>query len=260
VVIEYRPGAAGSIAVEVATKAPPDGYTLVFVGAGQIVNNPYLMKLSYDPITDLTPVAFLVHACMLLVAHPSVPVKSAKELIALAKAHPGKLNVSSGGSGAVTHLAAELLQSLTGTSMTHIPYKGAAAAMIDVMGGRVDMMFVTNTASAAHVAANRLRALAVTSAKRTAALPNLPTVAEAGIPGYETSVWYALLTTGGTPRAAVERLGAEEPSDRTAEPRPAGRRHRRRGAAGDRARHGRLSSGEAHVDHERDAYSRARTR
>jgi len=130
VVIEHRPGASGSIAVELTVKSPPDGHTLVFVTAGQIVINPHLLKLNYDPIVDLAPVAFLVHTCMLLVTHPSVPAKSAGELIALAKAQPGKLNFGSGGNGATTHLAAELFMSLTGTRMTHIPFKGAGPSML----------------------------------------------------------------------------------------------------------------------------------
>ena len=209
VVIEHRPGAAGSIAVELATKAPPDGYTLVFVGAGQIVNNPYLMKLSYDPLTDLTPVAFLVHACMLLVAHPSVPAKSVKELIALAKARPGKLNVSSGGSGAVTHLAAELLQSLTGTSMTHIPYKGAGASIVAVATGDSDLSFGSVTATMSQAKAGRVRALGVSTARRSQAWPELPTLAESGVPGYDMSSWYAFFGPPGMPKDTLERIHAE---------------------------------------------------
>ena len=151
VIIEHRPGASGSIAVELTVKSPPDGHTLVFATAGQIVINPHLLKLNFDPIVDLAPVAFLVHTCMLLVAHPSVPATSARELIALAKAQPGKLNFGTGGNGAPTHLATELLMSLTGTRMTHIPFKGAGPSILAVATGDVDFAFGSVPVSYTHL-------------------------------------------------------------------------------------------------------------
>ena len=209
VIIEHRPGASGSIAVEATVKAPPDGHTLVFVTAGQIVMNPYLMKLNYDPLTDLAPVAFLVHTCMLLITHPSVPARNAKELIALAKAQPGKLNVASGGTGATTHLAAELFMSLTGTRMTHIPYKGAGPSVLAVVTGDADLTFGSVPATMTQAKAGRARALGVSTTKRTQAWPELPTLAETGVPGYEMTSWYAFFGPAALPKELVARLHAD---------------------------------------------------
>ena len=209
VIIDYRPGAAGAIAVDVATKAASDGYTLVFVGAGQIVINPYLLKLNYDPIADLTPVAFLVHACMVLVTHPSVPVKSAKDLIALAKAQPNRLNVGSGGHGTATHLAAELLMSVTGIRMTHIPFKGAGPSILAVATGDADLSFGSVTATMGHAKAGRARPIGVSTATRAQAWPELPTLAESGIPGYEMSSWYAFFGPPALPKDTLARIHAE---------------------------------------------------
>jgi tripartite-type tricarboxylate transporter receptor subunit TctC len=209
VIIEHRPGAAGSIAVELTVKSPPDGHTLVFVTAGQIVINPHLMKLTYDPLVDLAPVAFLVHTCMLLVTHPSVPVKSARELIALAKAQPGKLNFGSGGNGATTHLAAELFMSLTGTRLTHIPYKGAGPSMLALVTGDIDLTFGSLPATLGQAKAGRVRALGVTTLKRTQVWPDLPTLAESGAPGYEMSSWYAFFGPSALPKDTVTRIHAD---------------------------------------------------
>ena len=209
VVIEHRPGASGSIAVELTVKAPPDGHTLVFATAGQIVINPHLMKLNYDPLTDLAPVAFLVHTCMLLVTHPSVPAKSAKELIALAKAQPGKLNVGSGGNGAATHLAAELFMSLTGTRMTHIPFKGAGPSMLALVTGDIDLTFGSVPATLGQAKAGRARALGVSTRKRTQAWPDLPTLAESGAPGFDMTSWYAFYGPSALPKDLVARLHAD---------------------------------------------------
>ena len=206
VIIEHRPGASGSIAVELTVKSPPDGHTLVFVTAGQIVINPHLLKLNYDPIVDLAPVAFLVHTSMLLVTHPSVPVRSARELIALAKAQPGKLNFGSGGNGVPTHLAAELFMSLTGTRMTHIPFKGAGPSILAVATGDIDVAFGSLPATLGPARAGRVRALGVSTATRSPAWPELPTLAESGVPGYEMTSWYAFFGPSAIPKDTITRL------------------------------------------------------
>jgi tripartite-type tricarboxylate transporter receptor subunit TctC len=209
VVIEHRPGASGSIAVELTVKSPPDGHTLVFVTAGQIVINPHILKLSFDPVVDLAPVAFLVHTCMLLVTHPSVPARTARELIALAKAQPGKLNMGSGGNGVPSHLAGELFMSLTGTRMTHIPFKGAGPSILAVMTGDIDLSFGSVPATMGPAKAGRVRALGVSTAQRSPAWPDLPTLAESGVPGFEMTSWYAFFGPSTLPKDLVARLHAD---------------------------------------------------
>jgi tripartite-type tricarboxylate transporter receptor subunit TctC len=209
VIIEHRPGASGSIAVDLTAKSPPDGHTLVFATAGQIAINPHLMKLGYDPLADLTPAAFLVHTCMLLVTHPSVPARSARELIALAKAQPGRLNVGSGGNGAATHLAAELFMSLTGTRMTHIPFKGAGPSMLALVTGDIDLTFGSVPATMGQAKAGRVRALGVSTTKRTQAWPDLPTLAESGAPGFNMTSWYAFYGAPRLPKDIVTRIHAD---------------------------------------------------
>jgi tripartite-type tricarboxylate transporter receptor subunit TctC len=209
VIIEHRPGASGSIAVELTVKSPPDGHTLVFATAGQIVINPHLLKLTYDPIVDLAPVAFLVHTAMLLVTHPSVPVKSARDLIALAKAQPGKLNFGSGGNGAPTHLAAELFMWLTGTRMTHIPFKGAGPSMLALATGDIDLSFGSVPSTLGLAKAGRVRAIAVSTAKRSQVWPDLPTLAESGVPDFEMTSWYAFFGPSTLPMDTVTRIHAE---------------------------------------------------
>jgi tripartite-type tricarboxylate transporter receptor subunit TctC len=209
VVIEHRPGASGSIAVELTVKSPPDGHTLVFATAGQIVINPHILKLNFDPVVDLAPVAFLVHTCMLLVTHPSVPARSARELIALAKAQPGKLNIGSGGNGVPSHLAAELFMSLTGTRMTHIPYKGAGPSILAVMTGDIDLSFGSVPATMVQAKAGRVRALGVSTAQRSQAWPDLPTLAESGVPGYDMTSWYAFFGPSTLSKELVTRLHAD---------------------------------------------------
>lgn len=209
VIIEHRPGASGSIAVEQTVKSPPDGHTLVFVTAGQIVINPHLLKLNYDPLVDLAPVAFLVHTAMLLVSHPSVPVKSANELIALAKMRPGKLNVGSGGNGVPTHLAAELFMALTNTRMTHIPFKGAGPSVLALMTGDIDVAFGSLPATQGPAKTGRVRALGVSTAQRSAAWPELPTLAESGVPGFEMTSWYGFFGPAALPKDIVTRLHAD---------------------------------------------------
>ena len=209
VIIEHRPGASGSIAVELTVKSPPDGHTLVFVTAGQIVINPHLLKLNYDPLVDLAPVAFLVHTAMLLVTHPSVPVKSVRDLIVLAKARPDKLNFGTGGNGAPTHLANELMMSLTGTRMTHIPFKGAGPSILAVATGDVDFAFGSVPSTMGPAKAGRVRALGVSTAKRSQAWPELPTLAESGVPGFEMTSWYAFFGPSALPKDTVARLHAD---------------------------------------------------
>jgi tripartite-type tricarboxylate transporter receptor subunit TctC len=206
VIIEHRPGVSGSIAVDLTVKAPPDGYTLVFATAGQIAINPHLLKLNYDPLVDLAPVAFLVHTCMLLVTHPSVPARSARELIGLAKANPGKLNFGSGGNGAASHLAAELFMSLTGTRMTHIPFKGAGPSILAVSTGDVDLSFGSVPSTIGAAKAGRARAIAVSTANRTPAWPEIPTLSESGVPGYDMSSWYAFYGPAALPKDIISRL------------------------------------------------------
>ena len=209
IVIEHRPGASGSIAVDLTVKSPPDGHTLVFATAGQIVINPHLLKLSFDPVVDLAPVAFLVHTCMLLITHPSVPVKNVRELIALAKAQPGKLNVGSGGNGVPSHLAAELLMGLTGARMTHIPFKGAGASVLAVVTGDVDLTFGSVPATMGMAKAGRARALGVSTAKRSQAWPELPTLAESGAPGFDMTSWYGFFGPAALPKDLVARIHAD---------------------------------------------------
>ena len=209
IVVDHRPGASGSIAVELTVKSPPDGHTLVFATAGQIVINPHLLKLSYDPLVDLAPVAFLVHTSMLLITHPAVPAKSARELVALAKAQPGKLNIGSGGNGVPSHLAAELFMALTGTRMTHIPFKGAGPSVLAVVTGDIDLTFGSLPATMAQAKAGRARALGVSTAKRSQAWPELPTLAESGAPGFEMTSWYAFFGPSALPRDLVTRIHAD---------------------------------------------------
>ncbi len=206
VIIEHRSGASGSIAVELTVKSPPDGHTLMFVTAGQIVINPHVLKLNYDPLADLAPVAFLVHTALLLVTHPSVPAKSARELIALAKTQPGKLNVGSGGNGVPSHLAAELFMSLSGARLTHIPFKGAGPSVLALMSGDIDVAFGSLPATQGPAKAGRVRALGISTAKRSQGWPELPTLAESGVPGYEMTSWYGFFGPSTLPRDLVTRI------------------------------------------------------
>lgn len=208
--VEYRAGAAGSIGTELAVKATPDGYTLLLSSAGPIVINPGLYpKLGYDPIRELAPIAFIASSPLVLVLHPSVPAASVKALIALGRAHPNRLSYGSGGNGSPPHLTAELFRSMTGTSMTHIPFKGSAPSIIALVGGQVDLSFSTVAVTLPQVKAGRLRALAVTSPQRNPALPQLPTMAEAGMAGFESQQWFGLFGPAAMPRDIVGKLGAE---------------------------------------------------
>ena len=210
VVIENRAGAAGNIGTEVAAKAPPDGYTLVTGNNATFGANVSLYKrLGFDPVKDFTPIVLAATQPNILVVHPSLPVTNVKELIALAKARPGQLNYSGSGMGAAAHLSAELFKSMTATNIVHIPYKSAAPALTDLMAGETQLMFATSLSVIQHIKANRVRALGVTTAKRSRFLPELPTIAEAGVPGFEASTWHGVLVPAGTPGAIVERLNME---------------------------------------------------
>ena len=210
VVVENRGGANGNIGMEAVARSAPDGYTVVFALSAQLAINPGLyQKIPYDPLRDYAPVTLFGSGVYLLVVHPSLPVKSVKELIALAKARPGQLAYSSSGNGSGGHLAAELLNSMSGIRMLHVPYKGGGPALMDLIAGQVQVLFATQLASWPHVQSGRVRALGVSTAKRPSSLPDLPTLAEAGVPGYDSGVWYAVLAPAGTPRGIVARLNGE---------------------------------------------------
>jgi len=208
VLVENRPGASQAIGMQLVAKSPADGYTLVYGSVTSLAINPAVTKdLPYDPIKDFAPLSLCVTTPLFLVVHPSVPAKNVKELVALAKRQPGKLTFASGGNGSSNHLAGELLKLLAGVDLLHVPYKGAGPAMIDVMAGHVDMML--GAAGLAEARAGRVKVLGVTSAKRAAVAPDLPTLAESGVPGYESTIWFGLLAPAGTPRPIVDRLSQE---------------------------------------------------
>jgi len=208
VVVDNRPGAAGSIGASIVAKSPPDGYTL-FLASSSFTSNVVLAKdPAYDPIGDFEPITNIASGPFLLVVRNSLPVKSVKELIAYAKANPGKLNYASSGIGSTAHLTGELLKRAAGIEMTHIVYRGAGPALADVLGGQVDLMFASIVSSLHHAKDGKLRALAVTSAKRSAVLPEYPTVAEAGVPGFEVVGYFGLLAPAHTPQAIVATVHA----------------------------------------------------
>lgn len=210
VVIENRAGAAGNIGTEVAAKSPPDGYTILSGNVATFGANVSLYKrLGFDPIKDFAPVVLVATQPNILVVHPSLPVTSVKELVALAKARPGQLNYAGSGMGAVAHLAAELFKTLTGTNIVHISYKSAGPALIDLISGQNQLMFATSLSVMPHIKSNRVRPLAVTTAKRSRFMAELPTIAEAGVPGFEATTWHGVLVPAGTPAPIIDRLNAE---------------------------------------------------
>jgi len=209
VVMENRPGAAGNIGAEIVAKSPPDGYTVLMGAIPHSISVTLYSKLGYDLVRDLAPVSLLASTPNIVVVHPSVPARSVKELIALAKARPGQLDFASSGSGGSPHLAGALFNNLAGTRMNHIPYKGGGPAVIALVAGECSVGFATAPSVIHHVKSGRLRGLAVTSAQRAPLVPDLPTVSEAGVPGYEAGAWQGLLVPTGTRREIISRLHAE---------------------------------------------------
>ena len=208
-VIENRPGASNTIAADLTAKAPADGHTLlVATNTGQAIA-PHMLKLSFDPLKDLTPVGLIVVVPNVLVVGDKVPVKDVKDLVALAKAKPGELRYASSGVGSTQHIAGEAFDVAAGIKTVHVPYKGSSQAHVDILGGNVEMMFDTTSSAMPHIKSGRFKPLAVTSPKRSTELPNVPTIAEAGYPAAEMTTWYGLFVTGGTPKPVVDRLAAE---------------------------------------------------
>ena len=209
VYVENRVGANGIIGTEAAARSAPDGYTITLIPSGHTVNASMYRKLPFDSVRDFTAITLVGTSPLVLAAHPSLPARNVKELIALAKARPGQLTYVSSGIGASGHLAGALFETMTGTSMSHVPYKGMSLAVSDLMGGQVSMTFGTSLSVIPQVRTGRLRALAVTGAQRSSALPDLPTVAEAGVAGYEAGLWYGFVGPANLPLEIVQRLNAE---------------------------------------------------
>ncbi len=210
VVIENRPGAGGNLAAEAVAKSAPDGYTWLLGNNSILATNQSLYKkLPYDPVKDFAPVALVAVQPNILVVHPDVPAKSVSDLILLAKQNPGKLNYASSGAGAAAHLAGELFKTMAGVDIVHVPYKGAQPALTDLIAGQVQLMFATSASVIPYMKAGRLRALAVTTAQRSPSVPELPTVSEAGLGGFEATTWHGVVVPSATPRALVERINQE---------------------------------------------------
>ena len=207
--VDNRPGANGTIGTGLAAKSPPDGHTMVVVASAYAAGVSLYRNLPYDQARDLAPVSLLASGPLVLVVHPSLPVRSASELIAFARARPGQLVLASSGLGSLPHLSAELFASMTGIKLIHVPYKGPSAALIDLLSGQVSVYFVNIMSSLPNVKSGKLRALGVTTPQRSAISPELPTIAEAGLKGYDMTNWYGLLVPSATPRNTVTRLGDE---------------------------------------------------
>lgn len=209
VVVENRPGANGTLGAAFVAKAPPDGYTILFVPAGYAANPSLYRNLPYDQARDFAPVSLLASGPLVLVVHPSLPARSVKELIALAKSRPGEINFGSAGSGSLPHLSGELFSTMSRVKMVHVPYKGAPAAYVDLISGQIHLYFMAALPSLPMLKAGKLRALGVTSVERSAIAPGVPTIAEAGLPGFDMTNWYGMLVPGATPRQVISRLHQE---------------------------------------------------
>ncbi len=209
VVIDNRGGAGGTLGTDITAKAPPDGYTMLVNNISLAVNQTLFKKLPYDTLKDLAPVGLLGRQPNILVVHPALPAKSLRELLDAARAKPGQMNYGSGGVGTASHLSTEMLKLMAGVDLTHVPYKGLAPALTDLMGGRVDLIISTMASALPHLKSGKLRPLAATTAHRSSFFPDVPTMSEAGVKGYEFSTWYGLLVPAGTPRAIIGRLNAE---------------------------------------------------
>ncbi len=209
IIIDNRAGASGTIGTDLAAKSPPDGYTLVLVYTTHATTPGIYGKLPYDPVADFAPITLAAAAPLLLVVHPKIPVTSVKELIAYAKTRPGELNFCSAGNGSGSHLAGELFNTMTGVKLTHIPYKGSGLAITELIGGQVQLMFAGIVPIDPHVKSGRVRSIAVSSAKRSVAIPQVPTIAESGLPGFEVVGWYGVLAPARTPHPIVARLHNE---------------------------------------------------
>ncbi len=207
VVIDNRPGAGGMIGIESAVNAVPDGYTLLLISPSYTCNSA-LYPLKFDPVNDITSIIQISHGPLLIVTNPALPAKTVKELIALAKAKPGQINYASSGQGSIIHLATELFDAMAGIKMTHVPYKGGGPALNDTIGGQTNVFFATIPPAKPQIAAGRLRGLAVTTPKRTPSMPDVPTVAEAGVPGYDVTLWHGIVGPKRLPRAIVDRINS----------------------------------------------------
>ena len=208
VIVENKPGAGGVLGIEQGIKAPADGYTLTLIASSYTVN-PSIYKLNFDPVSDITPIIQISQGPLLVVVNPALPVKSIKELIALAKSKPGEVTFASSGQGSVIHLATELFGTMAKVKMNHIPYKGTGPALTDTLAGQTNVFFSSTANAMPHVKAGKLRAVAVTTAKRIPALPEVPTVAESGVPGYDVVLWHGLIGPKGLPRAVVDRINGD---------------------------------------------------
>lgn len=205
-VIDNRGGAGGLIGAELAAKAIPDGYTLLISTPGALTILPHMRSVPYDTLRDFAPVGLISSGPFLLLSHPTLPVKTLQDLLALARAQPGKLNYASSGNGVPNHLAMELLKSMTGVSITHVPYKGQAPAVTDLLAGQMNLMFNSIATMLPHVRSGRLRVLGIASSKRSPQFPDTPTIAEAGVPGFEADIWFGMLAPANTPRRIISRL------------------------------------------------------
>jgi tripartite-type tricarboxylate transporter receptor subunit TctC len=208
-VIENKPGAGGTIGIDLVAKSAPDGYTIGFVPGAHAINASLYKSLPYDTLRDFTPVIHIANVASMVVVHPSVPAKNITDLIRMAKEKPGSVSFASAGAGTVTHMTGELFKIKSHVNLMHVPYKGSSQALRDLLGGQVQVMFANFPGTLQHVQAGKLRALAVNGAKRSPLLPDVPTVAESGVPGYEANTWFGVLAPAGTPKAIVTRLNQE---------------------------------------------------